>query len=340
MIRFLHGRHYDFIKWRRWAIAMTAAFIAIGVVSIAWKGVNYNIEFTGGTLMQLEFARPPGAADLRSTLQAGGIRSAEIQQFGSPTEYTVRAQDRVTIQGLEQGAERVSRRIEQVVVARYGADGVRIVRTEAIGPRVGAELRRGAITAMLISFAITMIYLAVRFEWRFGLATILATMHDIVATLAFIKLMNIEISLTVVAALLTVVGYSMNDTIVIFDRVRENLRKRTNETLYDILNRSINETLPRTVMTGMTTLGCLLALIFFGGAVIRPFAWVLTFGIIVGTFSSIYVASPILLWIERRWPRAPATRAGGAGTRRRLEEAAGRAATRHTPEPAARGVRR
>jgi preprotein translocase subunit SecF len=339
MIRFLHGKSYDFIRWRRWAIAATAVFIVIGIASIGWKGINYNIEFTGGTLMQLEFARPPGAADLRATLENGGIRGAEIQQFGSPTEYTVRAQDRAAIRGLEQGAERVSRQIEEVVLRRYGPQGVSVVRTEAIGPRVGAELRRGAITAMLISFAITMIYLAVRFEWRFGLATILATMHDVVATLSFLKLMNIEISLTVVAALLTVVGYSMNDTIVIFDRVRENLRKRTNEPLYDLLNRSINETLPRTVTTGLTTLGTLSALLVFGGDVIRPFAWVLIFGIIVGTFSSIYVASPILLWIERRWPR-PTTRAGGAGTRRRLEEAAGRAATRPAPEPAARGVRR
>jgi preprotein translocase subunit SecF len=138
---------------------------------------------------------------------------------------------------------------------------------------------------------------------------VLATIHDFLATLAFMKYMDIEVSIFVVGGILTVIGYSMNDTVVVFDRVRENLRSAKKESLYDLLNRSVNETLPRTVMTGSTTLACLLALIIFGGEVIRPFAWVLTFGIIIGTFSSIYVASPLLLWTERRWPRRSADKA-------------------------------
>jgi preprotein translocase subunit SecF len=190
-----------------------------------------------------------------------------------------------------------------VLGERFGAGAFTVVRSEAVGPKVGSELRRQAAVALLIAFALTLVYLAWRFEWRFGLAAVLATIHDIVGTLAFMKYMNIEISLFVVGAILTVVGYSMNDTVVVFDRVRENLRSDRRSTLRDLLNRSVNETLPRTVMTGTTTLASLLALLIFGGAVIRPFAWVLSFGIIIGTFSSIYVASPLLLLIEQKWPR-------------------------------------
>jgi preprotein translocase subunit SecF len=189
---------------------------------------------------------------------------------------------------------------------KFGASNVTVVRTEAVGPRVGSELRRNALIAILISFAITLIYLAIRFEWRFGLAAVLATSHDIFTTVAFLKLMHLEVSLTVVAALLTVLGYSLNDTIIIFDRVRENLRRGRKGTLYDILNESINETLPRSVLTHMTTAAAVLALLLFAGEVIRPCAWVMLFGIVTGTFSSVYVAGPLLLWIERKYPRAAA----------------------------------
>ena len=177
-----------------------------------------------------------------------------------------------------------------------------MVRTEAVGPKVGRELQGKALVAILASFLVTLVYLAFRFEWRFGLAAVLATAHDIVATIAFMTYLNLEISLIVVAAVLTVLGYSLNDTIVIFDRVRENLRKYRRQHLVDILNLSINETLPRTVLTGGTTLATALVLSFWAGDVIKPFALILSFGIVVGTFSSIYVASPILLAIERRWP--------------------------------------
>ena len=191
-----------------------------------------------------------------------------------------------------------------VLTQRFGAGTFQVVRTEAVGPRVGSELRRGAIIAILVSFALTLVYLWFRFEWRFGLAAVIATAHDILTTIAFISLMRIEVSLTVIAAILTVIGYSLNDTIIIFDRVRENLRKHRGMSLYDIVNLSVNETLPRSVLTHATTLGATLALLFFAGEVIRPFAWVMAFGIFTGTFSSIYVASSILIWIERRYPRS------------------------------------
>jgi preprotein translocase subunit SecF len=306
MLRIFHNTTYDFIKWWRHAAIGTIAFIALGLGSFAVTGgVNYSIEFTGGTLMQLEFQRAPDAAELRRIV--GGVaEGAEIQQYGSPTEYTVRAQG-APAAAADAGAESVGRRIQAALQQKYTASGVRVVRTEAVGARVGKELSRGALIAILLGSLITLVYLAIRFEWRFGLAAVLATGHDILVTMAFIKLFHIEVSLTVVAAILTLLGYSMNDTIIIFDRVREDLRQKRKEPLRDTLNRAINETLPRSVLTHATTLAATLALLLFAGEVIRPFAAVMAFGIFVATFSSIYVAGPLLLWIERKWPRASLT---------------------------------
>lgn len=305
MLRILHGTNIDFIRyWRQTAIA-TIVFIVAGLgIAAASGGFRYSIEFTGGTLMQLEFKEAPDASKIRATLDAAGIKGTEITQFGSPTEYTVRAQDESQVAEQAAAAEGVARRIETALTQAFGADAFAVKRTEGVGPKVGAELRRGAILALLISFGVTLVYLAFRFEWRFGVAAVLATAHDILATLAFIEILNIEISLTVVAAILTVVGYSLNDTIIIFDRVRENLRKNRKERLYDTLNRSVNETLPRSIMTHATTLAATVSLLLLAGEVIRPFAWVMSFGIFTGTFSSVFVASPILLWIETKYPRA------------------------------------
>jgi preprotein translocase subunit SecF len=303
MIRILHGTNIDFIRWWKWAVGITAAFIILGLSSLAIKGVNYSIEFTGGTLMQLQFTQPVDVGALRASLDQAGITGAEIQQFGNAREYTVRAQEAEQRGAATSGAESVSKKIETVLEQKYGTNNVKVIRTEAVGPRVGDELRRDAIIAMLLSFLVTTVYLAIRFEWRFGVAALIATAHDVFTTLAFIKLLHLEVSLTVVAAILTVIGYSLNDTIIIFDRVREDLRKGRKESLYQTLNRAINETLPRSILTHATTFAATMALLFFAGEVIRPFAWVMAFGIFTGTFSSIYIAGPVLLWIERKWPR-------------------------------------
>jgi preprotein translocase subunit SecF len=302
MLRIFHNTAFDFIKWWRTAAILTLAFIALGLASFVIRPtLNYSIEFTSGTIVQLAFAQPPDVSELRRVAD-GVARGAEIQQFGSPTEYTVRAQGESSA-GANTGAEDVGRRLGAALKQRFGENGVRIVRTESVGPRVGAELRRGAIVAILISSLITLIYLAIRFEWRFGVAAVLATAHDVLVTMTFIKLTHLEVSLTVVAAILTLLGYSMNDTIIIFDRVREDLRQKRKETLNTTLNRAINETLPRSILTHATVLAATLALLIFAGEVLRPFAWVMTFGVFVATFSSIYVAGPILLWIERKYPR-------------------------------------
>jgi preprotein translocase subunit SecF len=303
MLRIFHNTKYDFIRWWRVAVGITVAFIAIGLGSLALKGVNYSIEFTGGTLKQLTFKNPTDAGTIRAAMDAAGFHKAEIQEFGSSRDYTVRFRGEQEVAAQAGGAERVSKKVDSVLFAAFGQTNVTVDRTEAITATVGSELRRNAIIAILLSFAITLVYLAFRFEWRFGLAAIIATGHDIFTTLAFVKLLHLEISLTVVAALLTVLGYSLNDTIIIFDRVREDLRKGRKEPLYDTLNRGINETLPRSILTHATTAAATLALLLFAGEVIRPFAWVMLFGIVTGTFSSIYIAGPVLLWIEHKYPR-------------------------------------
>lgn len=320
MLRIFHNTTYDFIKPWRIMVAVTVAFISVGLILLGVSklrtgdAVRYSIDFLGGTSVEVHFNRPPDVGALRAALDAGGVRDANIQSFGSNLDYTIRALGEGTNPQAEAsapGAEQAAARITQVLTQKFGAGTFRIDRTDSVGPRVGSDLRRGAVIAILLSFVLTLLYLAIRFEWRFGVAAVVATAHDILTTLAFIKLLDLEVSLTVVAALLTVIGYSLNDTIVIFDRVRENLRKKRRESLYDTLNRSINETLPRSVMTHATAFAATLALLLFAGEVIRPFAWVMAFGIVTGTFSSVYVAGPVLLWIERRWPRESGGRERG-----------------------------
>jgi preprotein translocase subunit SecF len=302
MVRLFANAHYDFIGVRRRAYAISLAFIIPGLIWLLIAGLNYSIEFTGGTLAQIETTEAVGTGAVRSALESNGVTGAEVQSFGSDRSYVVRARVTGATPEVTLSLEESTERVRTALAAGLGTGKYQIVRTEAVGPKVGRELQGRALIAILFSFVITLIYLAIRFEWRFGLAAIIATGHDILATIAFIKYLDLEVSLVVVAAVLTIVGYSLNDTVVIFDRVRENLHKFRRQNLYEILNLSINETLPRTILTGGTTILTALTLAFIAGEVIRPFSLVLAFGIIVGTFSSIFVASPILLWIEKRWP--------------------------------------
>jgi preprotein translocase subunit SecF len=306
MLRIFHGTNYDFVKPWRIAVGLTIAFIAVGLVYLGMHGINQSIEFTGGTLMQLEFTQPPDVGQIRATVDAAGFPNSEIQQFGSPREFTVRAAGHAAAEGT--AVENTAKQIQTALERTFGAGNLKVVRTEIVGPRVGAELKRNAVIAILLSLVVTMIYLAIRFEWRFGVAAVIATGHDLLSTLAFLAIMRLEVSLTVIAALLTVIGYSLNDTIIIFDRVREDLKKNRSDSLYTVLNKSINETLPRSVLTHVTVAAATLSLLLFAGEVIRPFSWIMLFGIVTGTFSSIYVAGPVLLWIERKWPRTKSDR--------------------------------
>jgi preprotein translocase subunit SecF len=243
---------------------------------------------------------------VRNALAERGVEGAEIQTFGSDRELVIRA--RVARAGTDaDDTQATASALQQALDAVLGSGNYTILRTEAVGPKVGGELREKALMAILLSFVAVLIYLAYRFEWRFGVAAVIATAHDVLASIAFIGLVRLEVSLFVVAGLMTIIGYSLNDTIVIFDRIRENLHLRKRDQFADILNRSINETLPRTAFTGTTALGSLLALAILGGDVVRPFALLMLFGVIVGTFSSIFIAAPALLEIEKRWP-GPAAR--------------------------------
>jgi preprotein translocase subunit SecF len=323
MLRLFSNAKYDFIGARHYAYGLTAAILIPGLLFLLIKGLNYSIEFTGGTLLQVQSKRAVNVADLRTGLDQQGIHGAEIQNFGSENEYVIRA--RVAKPGSDANdTQATANAVRHALGNVLGADNYTVVRTEAVGPKVGGELRQKAFLAIFLSFFAVLAYLAYRFEWRFGLAAVIATAHDILATIAFIGALRLEVSLTVVAALLSMVGYSLNDTIIIFDRVRENLHKHKHETFEQILNRSVNETLPRSILTHGTTIATLLALTIFGGEVIRPFALVMLFGVFTGTFSSIYIASPVLMAIEKRWP-GPAAR-GHLGPTRATPPAAPRKA--------------
>jgi preprotein translocase subunit SecF len=300
-MRLFANANYDFLGRRKVAYVLSIAFSGIGLAVLLWRGVNYSVEFTGGTLIQVETQKPADVGALRNALQVAGIEGAEIQSFGSDREIVIRA--RVARAGSDANdTQATAAAVGQALDATLGAGTYQILRTEAVGPKVGGELRQRAVLAILMSFLAVLAYLAYRFEWRFGVAAVVATAHDIIAALAFIAFVRLEVSLFVVAGLLTIVGYSLNDTIVIFDRIRENLHRLKRESFENILNRSINETLPRTFFTGTTALGSLVALSVLGGDVVRPFALLMLFGVLVGTFSSIFIASPVLLAIERRWP--------------------------------------
>lgn len=303
-MRLFKNADYKFIEKRKAAYVISALVILAGigamVVNIASLGSwqNYGVDFKGGTLVQVKFAEATNAADVRTAL--GGVNAPETTQFGAAedNEYVIRAP-------LEEGVtiEEVAGTLASQLEDRYGVGSFEVTRQELVSARVGDELQQKAVLAILGSFLLTMLYLAFRFEWRFGLAAIIATAHDILVTLGALALFRTEISLPTVAALLTIVGYSLNDTIVVFDRIRENLNKKggRKEDFIALVNRSINETLPRTVLTSGTTLAVLMSLLILGGAVIRPFTLVLILGVVIGTYSSVFIASPALIEIQQRY---------------------------------------
>jgi preprotein translocase subunit SecF len=326
-MRIFANADFPFLDWRRRAYIVSAALLILGIGAMvtnhfttrsgAW--LNYGIDFTGGTIVQVDFNQPTTVDEIRSAAGAAGAGSWEITRFGAEDEFIVRMPSFEGDVGWDP-----AQRVEEVLATRYDEGAFNLVRTEAVGPKIGGELQQRALIAILVSFLATLIYIAFRFEWRFGVAAIIATAHDILVTLGFLALFRTEISVGTIAAFLTIVGYSLNDTIVVFDRIRENLNKpRRGISLKETLTRSVNETLPRTVLTSGTTLVTLFALYLFGGAVIRDFALVLILGIAIGTFSSIFVATPALYAIQQRWPREEKKGAarGTAATRDRVRTA-------------------
>ena len=314
-----HDAKYGFINMRRKAYVVSAAVLAVGILAMvvnfaaigSWQ--NYGVDFLGGVLVQVRIEEPTTDAELREAL--GGTDAPPITRFGEENEFVVRAP-------VEEGVaiDDVATALAAQIAAAYGEDSFEIVRQESVGPKIGRELQGRAALAILFSFVLTLLYIAIRFEFRFGVASVIATTHDIFIVLGLLALFRVEIALPTVAALLTIVGYSLNDTIVVFDRIRENLNARggRRDDPYRLVNRSINETLPRTVLTSGTTLGVLLALLVLGGAVIRDFTLVLILGVLIGTYSSIFIASPALLEIQKRY--------GTGDTRKAKQQKARRAA--------------
>jgi len=301
-MRLLSNTHYQFIEARKKAYALSAAVIiaAIGamVFNVASLGSwqNYGVDFTGGSLVQVRFEGSVTAADLREAL--GGSRAPPLTRFGEEHEFVIRAP--LT---EETSMADVAAAIEEQIRTGLAGQPFEVVRTELVGSKVGGELQEKAALAILFSFVLTLAYLAIRFELRFGMAAVIATVHDLIITLGFLAVFRVEIALPTVAALLTIIGYSLNDTIVVFDRIRENMTKKgaRKRDQVGIVNESINETLPRTILTSTTTLLVLLALLVLGGAVIRDFTIVLILGVVIGTYSSIFVAAPALIEIQKRW---------------------------------------
>jgi preprotein translocase subunit SecF len=303
MFRLFDEAHYDILKRRRVAFMIAATFAIPGLLLLGFRGLNQSIEFTGGTRIQIHAIDPNiHTAEIRAALADAGITGAEIQTFGGTDDFVIRARLDPRADITEESTQETAAAVSDALNAAFGEGAYEILSRDAVGPKVGGELRNRASMALLLAFGAIFAVLWFRYEWRFGLAAVAATVHDVITTAAFISFLNLEVSLVVVAALLTIIGYSLNDTIVTFDRVRENLKKYKRQDIYHILNQSINETLPRTVLTSGTTVAATLALVILGGSIIRPFALVMTFGVITGTFSSIFIASPLLLKIEQRWP--------------------------------------
>jgi len=286
----------DFVGRKKLAVLFSIVLILIGVVSLLIKGgPNYGIDFAGGTLVQIKFTAPTKPADIKAALKEIDLGSFVVQQFGEGgDEFLIRAQNTsAELEGLSQT-------IAAALEAKYGADSVEVRRAEMVGPQVGKDLREKGLLAILYAMIGILVYVTWRFEFRFAVGAILALAHDVMITLGAFSIFNQEIDLPVIAAFLAIIGYSLNDTIIVYDRIRENMGKYAKSGLAEVINRSINETLSRTILTSGTTLLVVVALFIFGGGVIHTFAFALLVGILIGTYSSIFVASPLLLFWEER----------------------------------------
>ncbi|GAB5389037.1 MAG: hypothetical protein Alpg2KO_20050 [Alphaproteobacteria bacterium] len=278
----------DFLKLRIAAYLLSAVAVFGSIGLIATQGLAFGIDFVGGTVLELETAdeSPADLAELRIQTKDLGLGDISLQEFGEPHLVLLR---------LQQQGDNDSQQVAIQQVLDAVGEGYELRRNETVGPQVGDELIEAGITAVLLSLAGILIYIWVRFEWQFGLAAVVALMHDVLIILGLFSILKMEFNLSTVAAVLTIAGYSINDTVVVFDRVRENMRKYKKMELRDLFNLSLNQTLSRTLMTSITTLLALFSLWLFGGEVIRGFTDALLWGVMIGTYSSIFVAVPVLL---------------------------------------------
>ncbi len=282
-------REFDFMGRRRPAMILSGILIVVSLLSLVFRGLAFGIDFTGGTLVEVGYPEPVPLETVRKVLAENGFEEAQVQQFGTPKDLLIRLAPREGVKASEL-SDRVFAALSKA------ADGrVELRRVEFVGPQVGDELTEDGALAVLVALMAILMYVAVRFEWRFAVGSVAALVHDVVLTLGFFSITQLEFDLTVLAAVLAVIGYSLNDTIVVFDRIRENFRKIRKGDSETIINVSLNQTLSRTLVTSLTTLLVLLALFFLGGEIIHNFSLALILGVVVGTYSSIYVASTTAL---------------------------------------------
>jgi len=284
------GVNLGFIS-RKLLFFVFSALLVLGSIGLfASKGLNYGIDFKGGIMIDVKTPQAADIGAMRKTLSALGLGEVALQEFGAPDNVLIRLQK-------QDGGEKAQQTAVEKVKQALGG-GVEYRRTEFVGPKVSNELFWDGVSAVVFAIFAILVYVWFRFEWQFGVCAVIALVHDVFSTIGLFALLSMEFNLTTVAAILTIAGYSINDTVVVFDRVRENLRKFKTMPMTELLNRSINETLSRTVMTSVTTLLALLALYFLGGEVIRGFSFAMIWGVIIGTYSSICLAVPLLLYLN------------------------------------------
>lgn len=293
--------HIDFMGKARMAIMCSGLLILASLASLGIQGgMKFGIDFAGGTLVQLKFESPPNLSDIRDSLKDLGLADSTIQEFGSPNHILIRVE-------RSQGAlEEMGTTLKEALAKRIDPDTITIERVEMVGPKVGKDLREKAMLSILYAIIGIVIYISWRFEFQYAIAAIIALMHDVMLTMGAFSVMDKEFTLVVVAAFLAIIGYSLNDTIVVFDRIRENWRRRGKASLISVINTSINQTLSRTLLTSGTTLLVVVSLFVLGGEIIHDFAFALLVGVVVGTYSSIFIASVFLVFWESRSKRKKA----------------------------------
>ena len=286
----------DFISRRRIAYIVSAGILFLGVISLVVQGgLNYGIDFKGGTSIVLQFEKDIEITQIREALSSIDIGTSEIKKYGGQREYLIYMEQQRGVTASE-----MARMVENAITESLEGVVYEVRKVDTVGPKIGSELRRAGILSVLIALLLILIYIGWRFELVFAVGAIVALFHDVLITLGVFNLLNFELSLKEIAAFLTIVGYSLNDTIVVYDRIRENLKVMRNDDLPTIMNRSINQVLSRTVVTSLTTFIVVLLLFLFGGEVIKGFAFAMLVGVIVGTYSSIFVASPVILEWQMR----------------------------------------
>lgn len=300
MLEILHGINVDWMRRRHIAYCISGLCVAVSIISlILHGGPRYGVDFTGGTLLELQISPPPAIDDVRTAVDRAGFTGSEIQRLDKPNQFLIRL-------GSSERVKDPAPTVRDALLEAHKGVAIEILRVETVGPRVGDELRGAAVKAVFLALGLILVYVAFRYDWRYSLGAVAALFHDVFIALGAVSLTNREVTLTVVAAFLTIAGFSINDTIVVFDRIRERKQAMRRDAPEKVMNVAINETLSRTIITSLTVTLTVLALFFLGGEVIHDFSFAMLVGVVFGTYSSVFVASALALetqlYLERVTP--------------------------------------